>query len=96
MRKSKRRETGGTRMSNKLFVGIDLGEAESVVTMFSPFGDLMGRVSFSMNDQGYSLFASRVPKHARLGFEACTAAYPTYTTFKALGYDDITSLIRKS
>ena len=78
-------------MSNKTSVGIDLADEKSVATMFSPVGDLLGRFSFPTNEEGFStIFSEKVPKDARIGFEACTMAYPVSRTLRALGYNDIT------
>ena len=43
-----------------------------------------------MNEEGYSFFASRVPRNARVAFEATTMAYPVDRTLKGLGYGDVT------
>jgi transposase len=43
-----------------------------------------------MNEEGYALFSSRVPKDTRLAFEATTMAYPFARSLKELGYEDVT------
>src|SRR5487761_1749333 len=90
--KSKKRTVtvaGG--MTNKTSCGIDLADEVSVATMYSPIGDLMGRFSFPTDEVGFStVFASKVPKEAKIGFEACTMAYPVSRILRALGYSDIT------
>ncbi|MCL5067597.1 MAG: transposase, partial [Thaumarchaeota archaeon] len=78
-------------MTNKTSCGIDLADEVSVATVFSPVGDLVGRFSFPTDEAGFStVFASKVPKEARIGFEACTMAYPVSRILRALGYDDLT------
>jgi hypothetical protein len=51
---------------NSLVAGIDLGDRESLATVLSPIGDVADRFSFSMNEEGYAFFASKVPKDARV------------------------------
>ena len=78
-------------MTNKTSCGIDLADQVSVATMFSPIGDLVGRFSFPTDESRFStIFASKVPKEAKIGFEACTMAYPVSRILRALGYADIT------
>src|SRR5579875_2355483 len=78
-------------MTNKTSCGIDLADEVSEATVFSPVGDMVGRFSFPTDEAGFSaIFATKVPKEARIGFEACTMAYPVSRILKALGYDDIT------
>src|SRR5437870_2409361 len=69
---------------------LDLGDSKSIVTILSPDRDVVDRYSNSMSDDGYSLFASKVPKDARIAFEATNMAYPVARTLRALGYNDIT------
>ena len=69
---------------------LDLGDSESLATILSPDGDVVDSFSMSMSDDGYSLFASKVPKDARIAFEATTMAHPVSRRLKALGYNDIT------
>ncbi|MDG6921195.1 MAG: IS110 family transposase [Nitrososphaerota archaeon] len=69
---------------------LDLGDSESLATILSPDGDVVDSFSMSMSDDGYSLFASKVPKDARIAFEATTMAYPVSRRLTALGYSDIT------
>jgi transposase len=71
-------------------VGLDLGDEFSVVTMYSPLGEISERFNFSMDDEGYSLFSSKIPKDARIGYEACTMAYPVDRKLRSMGYSDIT------
>jgi transposase len=61
-----------------------------VATIISPGGDVVDRFSFTMNDEGYSLFSRRVPKDARIAFEALGMAYPFSRKLRELGYGDIT------
>jgi transposase len=87
---TKKRKTGfGTRMSS-VVAGIDLGDKESVATVLSPDGSVVSRFSFLMNGEGYALLTDRVPKNARIAFEATGMAYPISRTLKELGYNDIT------
>ena len=69
---------------------IDLGDNKSVTTVLSPGGDVADSFSFTMNDEGYSSFAQRVPTNARVAFEATGMAYPVFRALKLRGYDDIT------
>ena len=43
-----------------------------------------------MNEEGYSLFASRVLKDARIAFESTIMAYPISRALRMYGYNDIT------
>jgi transposase len=70
--------------------GLDLGEEFSVVTMYSPLGEISERFNFSMDDEGYSLFSSKIPRDARIGYEASTTAYSVDRKLRAMGYQDIT------
>jgi len=67
---------GGGIMSNALVAGIDLGDTKSLATVLSPSGDVTDRFSFAMTEEGYMFFASRVPRDARIAFEATGRAYP--------------------
>ena len=62
--------------NNSLIAGIDLGDSTSLATILTATGDVADRFCFQMDDQGYSLFANRVPRDARLAFEATGMAYP--------------------
>jgi hypothetical protein len=75
---------------NSLVAGIDLGDRESLATVLSPIGDVADRFSFPMNEEGYSFFASRVPKDARVAFESTIMAYPISRALRMHGYNDIT------
>ena len=75
---------------NMMVAGIDLGDRESLATVLSPIGDVADRFSFPMNEEGYSLFASRVPKDARIAFESTIMAYPISRALRGHGYSDIT------
>jgi len=78
---------GGRSMSNTMVVGIDLGDTRSLATILSPSGDVADRFSFAMNEEGYAYFANRVPKDARVAFEATGMAYPVSRALKQFGYD---------
>ena len=62
-------------MSDTAVAGIDLGDRESLATVLSATGDVADRFKFVTNDEGYAFFASRVPKDARITFEATVMAY---------------------
>jgi len=78
---------GDRSMSNTIVAGIDLGDTESLTTVLSPSGDVTDRFSFAMNEEGYRFFASRVPRDARIAFEATGMAYPVSRALKRFGYD---------
>lgn len=77
-------------MINMMVAGIDLGDRESLATVLSPTGEVVDRFSFAMNDEGYALFASRVPRDVRIAFEATVMAYPVSRALRGYGYNDIT------
>lgn len=72
---------------NNTVAGVDLGDTESVATVLSPAGDVMDKFTFNMDDTGYLQFAGRVPKYAKVAFEATGMAYPVYRVFRDFGYD---------
>ena len=76
----------------KPIVGVDLGDSFSMVTMLSSMNGSMVQETFqfSMNDAGYFLFSSKVPKNARIAFEATNMAYPFSRRLREMGYSDIT------
>ena len=76
--------------NNSLIAGIDLGDTASLATLLTPTGDVADRFSFQMDDHGYTLFTEKVPRDARLAFEATSIAYPFYRMLKGRGYDDVT------
>ncbi len=73
-------------------VGVDLGDSNSVATMLSPMnGSIVQEMfSFSMDDAGYPVFSGRIPKDARIAFEATAMAYPFSRRLREMGYSDIT------
>jgi transposase len=75
---------------NSIVAGIDLGDTESLTTVLSPTGDVVDRFSFPMNEEGYTYFASRVPKQARVAFESTIMAYPITRALRGYGYVDVT------
>ena len=75
---------------NSIIAGIDLGDRESLATVLSPIGDMADRFSFSMNEEGYTYFASRVPKDARVAFESTIMAYPIMRALRTHGFSDVT------
>ena len=90
MEMAKRKSSFGRSMNDTIVAGIDLGDRESLTTVLSPTGDVVDRFTFSMNDDGYAFFASRVPRDARIAFEATVMAYPLSRTLGQYGYGDIT------
>jgi len=78
--------------SIKPVLGVDLGDSNSVATLLSPMnGSIVQEMfPFSMDDAGYSLFSSKVPKDARIAYEATSQAYPFTRRLKEMGYSDIT------
>ncbi len=70
--------------------GIDVGENESTVTLLSQSGEVKETFSFSMDENGYDGFASKVPMNARIAFEASGSAYDVNRRLRSLGYSDIT------
>ena len=75
---------------NAIVAGIDLGDRESLTTILSPMGDVADRFTFPMNEEGYTFFASRVPKNARVAFESTIMAYPISRALRMHGYSDVT------
>jgi len=75
---------------NSIVAGIDLGDRESLATVLSPMGDVADRFTFPMNEEGYTLFAGRVPKDARVAFESTIMAYPISRALRTRGYMDVT------
>ena len=69
---------------------LDLGDSGSLTTILSPNGDVVESFSMTPDDEGYSIFASKGPKDARVAFEATTMAYAVTRRLNALGYHDIT------
>jgi transposase len=78
------------RMSKNAIAGVDLGGSGSLATILSPGGEIADRFSFPMSEEGYALFSSRVPRDARIAFEATLLAYPFARTLSRLGYTDMT------
>ena len=75
---------------NSFVVGIDIGEEKSVATYLSPDGEVKDNFEFTMNNDGYREFASRIPMETRIAFEASGSAYVVNSTLRKLGYCDIT------
>jgi len=73
-------------------LGVDLGDSSSMATLLSPMNGSMVQemFPFPMDDKGYSLFSSKVPKDARIAFEATGMAYPFSRRLREMGYSDIT------
>jgi hypothetical protein len=69
---------------NSPVVGIDIGEEKSVVTYLSPEGDVKDNFEFTMNNDGYREFASRIPMETRIAFEASGSAYVVNSTLRKL------------
>ncbi len=55
---------------NSFVVRIDIGEEKSVATYLSPDGEVKDNFEFTMNNDGYREFASRIPMETRIAFEA--------------------------
>lgn len=89
-KKDKSDERFGRVMPNKTIAGVDLGDSSSLATVLSPMGDITDRFNFQMDGSGYALFSDRIPKDARIAYEATTMAYPFSRALKELGYSDIT------
>ena len=75
---------------NSPVVGIDIGEEKSTATYLSPEGEVKENFEFDMNTDGYSEFASKIPRETRIAFEASGLAYVIDRTLMELGYSDIT------
>jgi transposase len=88
MKKDKR--TGVGRRMSSIIAGIDLGDSSSLATILSPTGEVADRFSFTMDEEGYTCFSDRVPKNARVAFEATSMAYPFSRMLKEQGYGDVT------
>lgn len=78
--------------SVKPVLGVDLGDSNSVATLLSPMnGSIVQEAfSFSMDDEGYALFSSKVPRDARVACEALGMAYPFTRKLREMGYTDVT------
>jgi len=76
----------------KPVLGADLGDDSSVATLLSPLNGsiVLETFPFSMDDEGYSLFFSKVPRDARIACEATNQAYPFTRKLREIGYNDIT------
>jgi transposase len=91
MMRNKRKRIIRKSMSNSCVIaGIDLGDSSSLATVLSPAGDIADRFSFQMDEAGYDLFSEKVPRDARVAFEATSTAYPFSRMLKGLGYHDVT------
>jgi hypothetical protein len=77
----------------KPVVRVELGDSNSVVVMLSLMNGSMVQDAFpfSMDGPGYTLFSSKVPKNARIAFEATSMAYPFSRKIRQMGYADITA-----
>lgn len=89
MKRDKGRRGIGRRMSS-IIAGIDLGDSSSLATVLSPTGEVADRFTFPMNEEGYALFSGRVPKDAKVAFEATSMAYPFSRMLWERGYGDVT------
>ncbi len=74
MSKSKRMRRNGRDMAS---VGIDLGEAASVATIWA-YEKAMETFTFPMNEEGYAQLKEKVPLDSRIAFESSGTAYPFY------------------
>lgn len=82
----KRRKVKSGRM-NTMVAALDLSDTEGVTTVLSPHGDVTDRFTIVLNDLGFAQFADRVPKDARVAFEATGMAYPVHRALTSYGYD---------
>jgi hypothetical protein len=89
-RKKKTVPSRQTMNNNSLIAGIDLGDSSSLTTILTPRGDVAERFCFQMDNDGYTLFANKVPRDARLAFEATSTAYPFFRMLKGRGHNDVT------
>ena len=60
---------------NSPVVGIDIGEEKSTATYLPPEGEVKDNFEFDMNTDGYTEFASKIPRETRIAFEASGLAY---------------------
>ena len=88
--KDKKAKGSGECSVNNMIVGIDLGDNSSVATVLSRSGEVLDRFTFQMSGDGYALFSDKVPKDARVAFEATCMAYPFSRALKESGYEDVT------
>ena len=75
---------------SSIIAGVDLGDSSSLATVLTPTGEIADRFSFQMSEEGYTYFSGRVPKDAKVAFEATGMAYPFSRTLREHGYRDIT------
>lgn len=81
MGKKKRRDGEGDMTS---VAALDLGDSGSLTTVLSPAGDVVESFPMTLDEEGYTLFAGKVPKDARVAIEATTTAYAVTRRLKAI------------
>ncbi len=77
----------GSKMPNSMACGIDIGDSTSLVSIFSPSGELVDRFEFEMNSRGYELASKRVPMEAKIACEATGMTYPLVRALEGYGHD---------
>lgn len=83
----KRKKAKSSRM-NTMVAALDLSDTEGVTTVLSPYGDVTDSFTIRLDDRGFvAQFADRVPKDARVAFEATGMAYPVHRALASYGYD---------
>ena len=74
---------------NSFVVGINIGEEKSVATYLSPDGEVKDNFEFTMNNDEYNEFVSRIPMETRIAFKASEMAYEVLKKLETLGYESI-------
>jgi transposase len=82
----KRKKAKSSRM-NTTVAALDLSDTEGVTTVLSPYGDVTDSFTIRLDEQGFAQFADRVPKDAKIAFEATGMAYPVHRALASYGYD---------
>ena len=77
-----------TDMTNPIVAGVDLGDFSSVAAVLSPSGDVMERLTFKMNSEGYRLLSDRLPEGTKIACEAMGVTYPFFRAMhEQYGFD---------
>jgi transposase len=74
-------------MTNPTVAGVDLGDSMGLTTVLSPSGDLIGRFTFQMKEEGYRLLPDRLPENAKIACEATGMVYQFFRAMTKFGYD---------
>lgn len=72
---------------NTMVAALDLSDTEGVTTVLSPYGDVTDSFTIRLDDHGFAQFAGRVPRDAKVAFEATGMAYPVHRALASYGYD---------